>query len=113
MYKDHFPPLSYLFYSEWGFGPDVNRQGGLSPQVGFVIFIFVFLSVMYFFRKREKQICFWLCIFVGAIFFTTAWSSIFWSHIPFLQLLEFPWRFTALSSFAGAALGALIISKIK
>src|SRR3989344_30155 len=72
MYKDHFPPFSYLFYSEWGFGPDVNRQGGLSPQVGFVIFIFVFLSLMYFFRKREKQIGFWLCIFVGAIFFTTA-----------------------------------------
>ncbi len=34
MYKDHFPSLHQLLWSPWGFGPDVNVAGGLSPQIG-------------------------------------------------------------------------------
>lgn len=113
MYKDHFLNLLYLIYSNWGFGPNVNTQNGLSPQVGIVIFIFVFIAVVYFSKNKEKHIGFWLCIFIAAIFLSTSWSSIFWSKVSYLRLLEFPWRFTALSSLAGAIIGSYIISKIK
>lgn len=113
MFKQHFPPFASLIYSNWGFGPDVNTQGGLSPQVGITIFIFVGIGVIYFLRNREKFLGFWLFIFFVAIFFTTSLSDIFWSNIALLRFLEFPWRFTALSSLAGAVISSYIISRIK
>lgn len=113
MYRQHFPPFSYLIYSRWGFGSDVNDQNGLSPQVGIVLFIFVLITIINSLRHKDKFVGFWLFIFFAAIFFTTSLSDIFWSNIILLRLLEFPWRFTALSSLAGAVIGSYIISKIK
>lgn len=113
MYRQHFPPFSYLIYSGWGFGPDVNAQNGLSPQVGIVIFIFVLTAIINFLRHKDKFVGFWLFIFFVAIFLSTSLSDIVWRNISVLKLLEFPWRFTALSSLAGAVIGAYIISTIK
>lgn len=113
MYTQHFPPFLYLIFSRWGFGPDVNIQNGLSPQVGIAMFIFVFIAIVNFLRQKNKFVAFWLFIFLSAIFFTTSLSNIFWKNIISLRLLEFPWRFTALSSFAGAIIGAYVISQIK
>lgn len=113
MYRQHFPPLSHLIYSGWGFGPDVNTQNGISPQVGIVLFIFVLIGIIYFFKYKDKFVSFWLFVFFTAIFLTTSLSNIFWSKIILLRLLEFPWRFTVLSSLAGAVIAAYTISKIK
>lgn len=113
MYKEHFPPFLYLIYSKWGFGHDVNIQNGLSPQVGIVLFILVLIAIIKFFRHKDKFVGFWLFIFFAAIFFTTSLSNIFWNNVIALRVLEFPWRFTALSSLAGAVIGSYIISKIK
>ena len=113
MYKEHFPPFLYLIYSRWGFGPDVNAPNGLSPEVGIVLFIFVLIGIINFLRDRNKFIGFWLFIFFAAIFFTTSLSDIFWRNTVLLRLLEFPWRFTALSSLSGAVIGCYIISKIE
>lgn len=113
MYRQHFPPLSYLIYSGWGFSPDVNSQNGLSPQVGIALFIFVLIGIIHFFKYKDKFIGFWLFIFFVAIFLTTSLSDIVWRNILVLRLLEFPWRLTALSSLAGAVIAAYTISKIK
>jgi len=113
MYRQHFPPFLYLIYSMWGFGPDVNAQNGLSPQIGIILFIFIIIAIIHFFRDRERFVGFWLLIFFAAIFFTTSLSDVFWSKIVPLRFLEFPWRFTALSSLSGAVVGSYVMSKTK
>mgnify|MGYP001561480497 CR=1 FL=1 len=113
IYKEHFPPFLKLIYSQWGFGPSVNSTDGLSSQIGIILFFFVFIGIINFLKDKEKFVGFWLLIFFSAIFLTTSLSNVVWSNIMFLRFLEFPWRFTALSTLAGAVVGAYVISKIK
>jgi uncharacterized membrane protein len=105
LYKDNFVPLLNLFYSNWGFGPDVNSKGGLSPQIGVLHTIIPFIFLIFINEiKEKKRAFFWFIIFIAAIFMTTSYSSLLWDKLPFLKLLGFPWRLTSLSGFAACML---------
>jgi hypothetical protein len=105
MYKSNFPTVASLIYSSWGFGSDVNKVGGLSPQIGIVPFFAAIISFTALIKgKRRKSVIFWFAIFIAFLFMTTSYSTFIWSKANFLKLLEFPWRLTAVSSFAAAVL---------
>ena len=104
-YRQHFPTLGQLFWSPWGFGPDVTAQGGLSPQIGPLHGIVVFLGLFSFTVMKDKKMAFfWFAVLGLALFFSTSASSFFWRQLPAIQKLEFPWRFTAVTSTASAVI---------
>lgn len=113
MFKDHFPSLTSLFYSPWGLGPDVNKPGGLSPQIGPVHVLLVILGAVVFYLKKkfDLQKTFWVSIFLIALLMTLSVTSIIWENLPLLKLFQFPWRFTALSSFTAAVIAALFFDR--
>lgn len=111
-YLENFPSLAQLVWSPWGFGTEVSKSGGLSPQIGLMHILIALGSIVSFQKLKKLR---WLFIFGGtlfliALFFSVNVSSVIWGKISFLQKFEFPWRFTALSSFAAAALSVLIFS---
>ena len=114
LFKLHFPSLRQLLYSPWGFGPDVNMPGGLSPQIGPLHIFFVMLAMMFTLlgKRRERQLIFWLIIFAGAFFLSTNYSLAVWETVKPLRQLEFPWRFTALSGFTASVLAGLVIARL-
>lgn len=99
MFKEHFPNISQLLYSPWGFGPDVNKPGGLSPQIGLtqLFLLSVFIPLSFFERKKKRRIFafYFFVTFLVAVFFMTSLSKPFWEAIPFLPFLQFPWRMNA------------------
>jgi len=105
-YKGHFLNLSNIIYSKWGFGSNVNEPGGLSAQIGPLHVLFTILSVFIVIRKRKEWsvVLFWLLIFVFGFFMSMSLSDFLWSRIHFLQQFQFPWRFTALTSFSASVL---------
>jgi len=105
-YKGHFLNLSNIIYSKWGFGSNVNEPGGLSAQIGPLHVLFTILSVLIVIRKRKEwdAVLFWLSIFVLGVFMSMSISDFLWSRIHFLQQFQFPWRFTALTSFSASVL---------
>jgi len=105
-YKDHFLNLSNIIYSKWGFGSNVNEPGGLSAQIGPLHILFTILSVFIIVKKRKEWsvVLFWLSIFVLGVFMSMSFSDFLWSRIHFLQQFQFPWRFTALTSFSASVL---------
>ncbi|MDO8658789.1 MAG: 6-pyruvoyl-tetrahydropterin synthase-related protein [Candidatus Levybacteria bacterium] len=113
MYKNHFPSFLSLIYSGWGFGPDVNAKQGLSPQIGVINFVFVFIGIISLFKVKNKQIIFWLFVLAASILLTTSLSEVIWRNVSPLRLLEFPWRFTALSGLAAAVVGTHAVCLIK
>jgi hypothetical protein len=116
LYNQNFIPLLQLFYSKWGFGADVNIKGGLSPQIGIIYFIAPFIALIFTMMhkiKKQKKFLFWLTIFVLSVFITTAYSKFLWDHLPILNLLGYPWRFTALSGFASCMLIFYFFSSLK
>lgn len=115
MYKDHFPSLFQLIVPTWGFGTDVKKIGGLSPQVGLLYIGFVITSCVLWFKekKQKKLLGFWLGIFWAAVFVILPISNIVWQHASLLRLYEFPWRFVGLASFAATVLACFVLEKIK
>lgn len=117
MYAEHFAPITSFIYSPWGFGPDVNKVGGLSPQIG----IFGFLTVAYVFyllfkknlQSEKSVIIFWVVWFVAGLFMATSYSDVLWQNLDFLKKFQFPWRFITVPSFAAVVLFSYVISTIK
>ncbi|OGH06122.1 MAG: hypothetical protein A2W22_04420 [Candidatus Levybacteria bacterium RBG_16_35_11] len=114
IYKIHFASIWKLIYSPWGFGPNVNEQGGLSPQVSIPLFV---LSLASFFliiklSYNRKNIIFWLFVFALGIFLSNSISSFIWQKSSFLKLFQFPWRMMVLSSFASSVLATYVINSL-
>lgn len=114
MYKLHFPTLQQLVSSNWGFDADVYKSGGLSPQIGIAHIFLAFASGLLIIKKtREyKTILYWLILFIFVVFLSLRQSGIIWQNVPLLKLFQFPWRFTALSSFVASVLGLYVLNKI-
>ncbi|MBI5045141.1 MAG: hypothetical protein HZC02_04390 [Candidatus Levybacteria bacterium] len=114
MYKDHFLQLTSLFYSPWGFDDDVNKIGGLSPQVGIPALIVAVLGLYYFIKKRanESILAFWIIVFLIGLFLSTNFSIFLWEKSDFLKKFQFPWRFMMLSSLSTAVLFSSLYKKI-
>ena len=117
MYAEHFAPITSFIYSSWGFGPDVNKTGGLSPQIGIFGFLTVAL-ILYLLIKRKLQserivVIFWVVCFVAGLFMATSYSDILWKNSDFLKKFQFPWRFISIPSFVVAALFPYVLSRIK
>lgn len=113
MYKNHFPSFLQLIYSPWAFGADVAKPNGLSPQIGPISVLFVILGVYFFVKKKSKNINlgFWLAVFFIAVFMSLSISTPLWAYIPILRLFEFPWRFTAVSSFAAVLVAGYVLDR--
>lgn len=112
-YQEHFPKLSQLIYSPWGFGTDVQKSGGLSPQIGPLHVLLVLAAIAFLKRiKVKRTFGFWFLTFLIGIFFTTFASSFLWDKVGLLQNFQFPWRFTALSGFASVMVGGYLLNVI-
>lgn len=111
MYKEHFPKFLSLLYSPWGFGPDVNKPSGLSPQIGIFAFIILLSSLFLLFNKKFKQkpqIIFWVVVFISGVFLALSISLPIWQMSDFLKRFQFPWRFVFLPSLASAMLAPFV-----
>ncbi len=107
LYVQNFITPWNLFYSRWGFGPEVSIEGGLSPQIGIIYFLAPFITLVFLLMntiKEKRNVLFWLMVFILSVFITTAYSKFLWDYLPILNLLGYPWRFTALSGFASCML---------
>lgn len=111
-YQNHFASFTHLIYSPWGFGPNTNESGGLSPQIGIAMWLVVALAAVIA-PKRSSIIIFWLFVFFLGIFLSTPYSLPLWNNWDFLKKFQFPWRFTALPAFASVALAPYISSRIR
>lgn len=115
-YLEHFPTVGQLVASPWGFGPDVRKPGGLSPQIGILPLVIALTGFLLYKRvgRKNRWLTLWafgvLCL---SIFFSLQMSLPVWTRIGVMQKFEFPWRFTAVSSFACAVLSAVAIYTIK
>jgi len=116
MFDEHFLSLNNLIYSNWGFGSDINRAGGLSSQLGPLHFSVAVLIIIGLFLikdiKDRRIILFWLFIAIFSIFMSLSSSSFIWNKFHTLQQFQFPWRFTAVSSFAVAVLATYTVSLV-
>lgn len=111
LFENNFISVSKILYANWGFGSDINKTGGLAPQLGIFSALIIILAVVKYIKSKKLDFLptFWFAVLLISIFMATSYSFIIWSHISLLKLLEFPWRFFAVTSFAFAIFSAYIL----
>ena len=114
-YKDQFISLWQLLRSPWGYGlshPQNPEPGDMSYQLGLVhILVMIFLTAAIFiFRKIRKIGLFILFFFILSLFLMNKISKPFWDFVPFMPMIQFPLRFSAISVFM-ASIGAALLVK--
>ncbi|HVZ67423.1 MAG TPA: 6-pyruvoyl-tetrahydropterin synthase-related protein [Patescibacteria group bacterium] len=111
-YKDHFLCINQLWNSPWGFGGSTKGciADGLSFRLGKIYILLTLISIalagFYFKKIKDKAMILFISIafLLFSIFMTLEVSGIIWS-IPYMNFLQFPWRFL---NFAGLFMATLI-----
>jgi len=112
---DHLVSPLKLIIPSWGYGPNPNDPNGLSVQFG-IVALAIFLSAFYL-RKTLKtknlllDISFF--VFILVFFLMTKFSLPFWQKLPFVDIIQFPWRLLSLIVFIAAFLAAYVINILK
>jgi len=112
---EHLVNLSKIIVPSWGYGPNPNINDGLSPQLGIVpIFVF-FASIMLLLKTKKKDpiILFLITIFLVSTLLMLNLSKPIWTIVPFIDMVQFPWRLLSIIVLSSAILSAFIVDKLK
>jgi len=120
-FKDHFLCPSQWWYSPWGFGG--SAKGCIDDGISFMLGKFlILLSCIGFVLTIRNLIVknivdktyhlsnIFALLFFTSLFMTTSYSQAFWQFLPFLSVVQFPWRFLLLSVFAMSILSAFSLT---
>lgn len=116
-YMNQFPSLMQLIRSPWGYGlshPQNPQNGDMSYQLGLIhILVILVLIPSLWILERIKQFreigIFVVIIFFLSVFLMLKISLPLWENLPFLSLIQFPLRLSAISVFASSIGVALLI----
>lgn len=113
--QDHLVPFSRLFIPSWGYGPTPIGHGAFSPQVGLVAITAIFAAIYVRFTSKHKNfvVDFLLAISIISIFLMSRASSFFWNILPFISIIQFPWRLLSVIVFTASYLIAFVIDTNK
>lgn len=111
---DHLVPISKLIYSHWGYGPVPGQSNGFSAQIGLISVLIVALAIYLKFVKKDetKYVSFLLLIFLSSTFLISELAKNIWQSVPYIDIVQFPWRILSVTVFATSILSAYIVQKI-
>lgn len=120
-FYDHFPFLSQLIYSPWGYRASLwGIEDGLSFQLGIIPLFILAITILAAYallkqkkREQERTTFLYLLAAIPVTIFLMNIRSVpyFWNLFPFTQTVQFPWRLLMLTSFLIPA-AFLFVSKM-
>lgn len=119
-YQDQFPTIWQLLRSPWGYGlshPQHPEAGDMSYQIGLIHFLVMLMFILLVWVRREiREIRVIggvsLALFAISIFLMLKISLPVWENLPFLALIQFPLRFSAVAVFSASVAAALLVKWI-
>lgn len=111
-YRDHFVCLPQLWDSLWMYGGSIpGCIDGLSFRLGKIHIVgsIIAFALAFIFFKKDKQksfvVFFSSLLLLISIFFLLDVSSSIWKILPYIDYLQYPWRFLLLASFFSSFIG--------
>ena len=108
--EDHLASAVQLIKPVWGYGP--NPQDSFPVQIGIVPLVVLLAALVIYIKEKRKTPIIGLLITVSAAsaFLMTKMSSYIWEWVPFLDVIQFPWRLLAVIMFSVSILCAYVIN---
>ncbi|MFZ1753325.1 MAG: 6-pyruvoyl-tetrahydropterin synthase-related protein [Caldilineaceae bacterium] len=120
-YARHWVQFSQFFDPFWGYGFSDDPAGandGMGFQVGLLALLLALASGYGLWKERAQRNNRWpieaflLVISAAILFFVTPAAAPIWQRLPMVEVIQFPWRLLALSSFTLSALGGLAAARL-
>lgn len=127
-HQDHFVTPWQLVRSPWSYGfshpgtinDDMSFQIGLTHLVIVAFTLFILFLVLIHNRRRlltdatNRNLVLWLFVFVVSVFvmINNPATRLAWKHVPGLSIVDFPWRFLGVATFAAGMLAAYLMQKL-
>jgi hypothetical protein len=112
-YRDHFVTLSQLWSSPWGYGGSTSGVEGdsMSFMIGKGQLILALIGAISLVKlKKWAHLALFSFIALLSIFLSLPQSEFVWNSLPFLSVMQFPWRSLAVVGVGVAALSGYSIS---
>ena len=115
-YRNHFVQLGQFLSPFWGFGYSDDPLGandGMGFQIGLMpaLFLVAAIAILVLHRERDRlrrgHMGYLSLTTIAILFLMTPAAAFIWERLPFLGVIQFPWRFLSLTAFTLAALGGL------
>lgn len=109
-YSLHFVYPSQIWNSTWGYGGSgAGIEDGLSFKMGKLQLLLSLLGLAALIKSRKRKLLFFPAAAASSLFMATTWARPIWDSLPFLAVIQFPWRYlslagTLLAISAGASL---------
>ena len=121
--QNHLVTWEQLWHSPWGYGfsfPD-SHQDDMSFQIGLAQLLAVGLGTLILWGRRHKQDHERWVMTVSLLIFTFSVVTMVetpivrwvWENVGVIQVIDFPWRFLGMVTFAAAIIAAYTTSKLK
>jgi hypothetical protein len=114
-YTQNFVQPFHLLSSAWGYLPgSPGAEGGMSFQLGAVPLILALVAAVGIFWQPTKErslILFYAIATIPIVFLMLPISAPLWRLLPIAALVQFPWRFLALTAVTLAVLSGFAIPK--
>ncbi len=108
----HFVQPWQLWNSTWGFGGSApGVEDGMSFKLGKLQILLAGLGLLYLLKSKKFR-AFGLILSFSiafAFFMTTQFSQPIWQFIPYLSVIQFPWRYLTLLGFLVAFLSGIAL----
>ncbi|MBI3559188.1 hypothetical protein HY085_02225 [Candidatus Gottesmanbacteria bacterium] len=84
-------------------------------HLGFLIPAFLLFGLLAILKikKPRRELMFWVVVGLVTIFLSLPQSKLIWDITPLPKLVQFPWRFLAITLFCTSIVGGLLVSKLK
>ena len=115
---NYFPDFYQILVPSWGTGFSGSGVTGneMSPQIGILPVLIIFLSLFSVLRSKEKSnkqlATFFLSVAFLSFFLMLSISYPIWKTVPLLSYLQYPWRLLSLFFPTVAFLTAYVVSNI-
>ncbi|MDO8573673.1 MAG: hypothetical protein Q7R77_02885 [Candidatus Daviesbacteria bacterium] len=118
-YADYFLSFKQMWYTPWGYGFPLDKDGAMSLQLGQIPLILALLTIILniFIRTKYRKFIYFLAITLGfSSLLETRSTKFIWDNAPILHFLEFPWRFHILITVCSTLLAGFffyLLTQIK
>lgn len=113
-YRLHFVYPGQFLDPSWGYGYSVEGPGdGMSFQLGIVTFLLASLGTIAGLSRWDGKpmprvlVAFFVAATAVTLVMMTSVAGLVWDYVPLVELLQFPWRLLAITTFTLAFLAAL------
>lgn len=110
--KDHLVNFSQLVMPIWGYGPTPQGSNPLPTQLGIVSIAMFIASLYLLINKKNKNplITFLVVLYIFIGFLMLKISLPIWQSVPYLDVIQFPWRLLSIIAFTTSLLCAYTLS---